>query len=48
VLHAGAARLARARNVPLRVYSFRAPIRRPGGTRVGGPAMAADGVAETL
>lgn len=35
VLHAGAARLAHIRNVPLRVYSFRAPLGRPGGTRVG-------------
>ncbi|MBB4635068.1 hypothetical protein [Longimicrobium terrae] len=42
VLHAGAARLAHTLNVPLRVYSFRAPLRRPGGTRVG--CMAADGV----
>lgn len=44
VLHARAARLAASRNVPLRVYSFREPLGRPGGTRVG--CMAVDGVAE--
>lgn len=41
VVHPGAARLALELGVPLRVYSFRAPLGRPGGTRVGirpGPA----------
>jgi aspartate kinase len=46
VLHSGAARLAHARNVPLRVYSYRAPLRRPGGTRVGMEAV--DGAAESV
>jgi len=34
VVHAGAARLAHAVGVPLRVYSYRAPIGRPAGTLV--------------
>ena len=41
VVHRSAARVAEAQGVPLRVYSFRAPFRTPGGTRVG-PAPAAD------
>jgi aspartate kinase len=49
VVHPGAARLAHTLGVPLRVYSFRAPLGRPGGTRVhtpgGAPAAEAAGVA---
>lgn len=35
VVHPEAARLALAERVPLRVHHWRAPLRRPGGTRVG-------------
>lgn len=35
VVHTDAARLALVERVPLRVYHWRAPLRRPGGTRVG-------------
>jgi aspartate kinase len=34
VVHHSAARLAEERDVPLWIYSFRAPLRAPGGTRV--------------
>lgn len=38
VVHPGAARLAHTLNVPLHVYSFRAPVRRPGGTQIRTPS----------
>ena len=38
VVHPAAARLAQTMDVPLRVYSFRAPLRKPAGTRVHTPA----------
>lgn len=38
VVHAGAARLAHRLGVPLRVYSYRAPLGRPAGTVVHTPA----------
>ena len=38
VVHPAAARLAQTMDVPLRVYSFRAPLRGPAGTRVHTPA----------
>jgi aspartate kinase len=37
VVHAAAARLAQRMEVPMRVYSFRAPLRGLAGTRVGTP-----------
>ncbi|HET6763924.1 MAG TPA: hypothetical protein VFH27_09630, partial [Longimicrobiaceae bacterium] len=42
VVHAGAARLAEAHNVPLRVYGYRAPPGRTGGTRIRTPALAVE------
>ena len=42
VVHASAARLAHACNVPLRVYGYRAPPGRTGGTRIRTPALVAE------